>query len=94
MSDTENPEPTTTDPAPETPAESAAKRERETWPIRILERVGDLYRVHAAAGTFARAEQAQRWIARQGADDGVYLPARTPDKATRVQPRRVEEVEL
>lgn len=78
---------------PEATAEKA-RRERESWPIRLLVRQGDAYTVHPTAGPFQRREEALRWVQAQGADGATYLPARLAPAATTVQPRTLVEVGL
>jgi hypothetical protein len=78
----------------DTPAEKA-KRERETWPIRmlVLDR-GGLLRIVPDAGPFDDARAAKRWVRQNGDEGKTYLPAKWPAQAHKVPSRDVEDVEF
>lgn len=78
--------------APETATERQ-RRERESWPIRLLVRTGEAWTV-SPAGPFQRREDALRWVQTQGQDGATYLPARVAPAAVTVQPRQLVEVGL
>lgn len=95
MSDTENPEPTPAAPAEPTPDTSAAaKRERASYPIRLLPQIdATSYGPPLDGVSFATIEQAERWVRDSGTPGATYMLARVVG-GRRMPPRVVEEVAL
>ena len=89
MSDDDKTTETPPEPAPETTAEKA-RRERESWPIRLFMKSGDSWVL--TDGSYARREDAMSWVQRNGVDGRTYLPARVSPTATTVRPRELVDV--
>lgn len=87
-----------TPPDPPKPADptdtAAAKRERQTYPIRVLSRQpdGDWSLVPpVAAPSFDTIAKAERWLMAEGNDGETFLLARIIGGPRTVEPRKVTE---
>lgn len=91
--DTDNP--TTANPETEPPASTetpAAKRERASYPIRLMREDGETF-AKPSGPEFSTIEQAERWILRDGEPGVTYLLARVIGARRRPKPT-LEEVTL
>ncbi len=103
MHDTENPTvtPETTNTTPPEPAPAApttetdkARRERASYPIRLLPQIdATTYGPPLDGVSFATIEQAERWVRDSGMPGLTYMLARVIG-GRRMPPRTVEDVTL
>lgn len=72
-----------------------AKRERDTWPYRIVEVASDGETMKLVPGVqFDERRKAEAWIRRQGAEGKFYVPATMPEDALEVVPKSFRSVPL
>ena len=72
---------------PETIGEKA-KRERDTWPYRILEVGSDAETMRLVPGVqFDERRKAEAWVKKNGAEGKLYVPATMPEDAQEVVPK-------
>ena len=88
---TQTPEPTPDPPKPEADT-AAAKRERQTYPIRVLAKRPDGgWDLVPGAPSFDTIAKADRWLFTEGADGATFLLARVIGGPRTVEPRKVTE---
>lgn len=85
-----------TQPEPTKPADppdtAAAKRERQTYPIRVLaKRLDGGWELLAGAPAHDTIAKAERWVMSEGADGATFLLARIIGGPRTVEPRKVTE---
>lgn len=86
------PEPPPDPPKPAEPDTAAAKRERQTHPIRVLAKRPDGgWDLAPSAPSFDTIAKAERWVMSEGADGATFLLARIIGGPRTVEPRKVTE---